>query len=81
MTVYKFIRIKGKERTWIGYFVPRMFQLTPSWDVLKTFGLSYINERLNGWAIWYVLSKEDFAKAIDTLDELKKTHIFDYEVM
>lgn len=80
--IYKFIKIKGKgtEGSNTGYFVPRMYQLTCNKSVLKAFGLPYIKERLAGWTVWYVKNEEDYKNAIKTLDELKKTRIFDYMV-
>ena len=80
MPIYKFIKIKGKEGAFTGYFVPRLYQLVPCWNVLKTFGLPYIKERLSGWTIWYVTNENDFNQAITTLNELKKTRLFDYKV-
>ena len=81
MTGYKFIKIRGKEGARTGYFVPRLYHLGCDWHVLKAFGLPYVKERLTGWTIWWVDTKEDFVLAIETLDELKKSRIFDYEVM
>ena len=80
MAFHKFIKIKGREGANTGYFVPRLYQLCWGWNVLKAFGLPYIKERLTGWTIWWVDSEEDFARAIETLEELKKTRIFDYKV-
>lgn len=77
---YKFIKIKGSDGPNTGYFVPRMYQLGWSKSVLKAFGLPYIKERLAGWTIWYVTNEEDYRNAIKTLNELKKTRIFDYKV-
>ena len=80
MPIYKFIKIKGKEGAWTGYFVPHLYQLLPSWNVLRAFGLPYIKERLTGWTVWYVTTEEDFVRAVDTLNELKKTRLFDFKV-
>ena len=80
MVAYKFIKIKGKEGAVTGYFVPRLFQLSCDWRVLKTFGLPYMKDRLAGWTIWFVENEADYIRAIKTLDELKKTRIFDYMV-
>ena len=76
----RFIKIKGLEGKYTGYFVPRMYQLTFSLPVVKAFGLSYLWERLNGWTIWWVDNEEDYIRAIKTLDKLKKTRIFEYKV-
>lgn len=80
MSFYKFIKIKGPEGARTGYFVPRMYQLVWSWRTVKAFGFSYVMERLNGWTIWWVDNQDDYVLAIKTLNELKKTRIFDYEV-
>ena len=81
MAIYRFIKIRGKQGAHTGYFVPHMYQLVPCWHVLKTFGLDYIKERLSGWTIWYVLTEDDYIRAVDALNELKKTRLFDYKVM
>lgn len=78
--MYKFIRIKGPDGANTGYFVPRLYKLVCNKTVLKVFGLSYVINRLKGWTIWWVKNEEDYINAIKTLDELKKTRIFDYEV-
>lgn len=80
MAFHKFIKIKGKEGNNTGYFVPRMYPLHCTRTILKVFGISYIKERLAGWTIWWVNNEEDYIQAIKTLDELKKTRIFDYKV-
>lgn len=80
MTMYKFIKIKGLEGARTGYFVPSLYRLGWSWSVVKAFGLPYVKERLTGWTIWWVDNKDDYVRAIKTLDELKKTRIFDYKV-
>ena len=81
MGLYAFIRLKGAEgnaRT--GYLVPRMYQLVTCWSVLKQFGFSYIKERLRGNTIWWVSNEEDFLNALNTLNKLKKTRTFDYDI-
>ena len=80
MAFYKFIKIKGEGGSRTGYFVPRMYQLVGVKNGLKVFGLQYIKERLAGWTIWWVQNEEDYVQAIRTLNELKKTRIFDYKV-
>lgn len=79
MAFHRFIKIKGRDGANTGYFVPRMYQIK-GLIALKVFGFSYVKERLNGWTIWWVSSKDDYNQAIKTLDELKKTRIFDYKV-
>ena len=80
MGFYKFIKIKGVEGDRIGYFVPRLYRLAFSWRELKHVGLLFAKERLAGWTIRWVRNEEDYTQAIKTLNELKKTHIFDYKV-
>lgn len=80
MGFYKFIKIKGAEAKRTGYFVPRLYQLIWSRDVVKAFGLAYVIDRLKGYTVWWVDNEADLIKAIETLDELKATRIFDYEV-
>lgn len=80
MAFYKFIKIRGEGGSRTGYFVPHMYQLTCNWSVLKAFGLPYIKERLTGWTIWWVENEDDYIQAIKTLNELKKTRIFEYKV-
>lgn len=80
MAFHKFIKIKGKGGSRTGYFVPRMYQLVCGWHVLKAFGFPYIKDRLSGWTVWWVENEDDYIQAIKTLDELKKTRIFDYKV-
>lgn len=80
MGIYRFIKIKGEDGARTGYFVPRIYQLTCNWKVLKTFGFSYIKERLSGWTVWWVENEDDYIRAIKTLNELKKTRLFDYKV-
>ena len=80
MGIYKFIKIRGPEARRTGYFVPRMYGINLTWKTLKLFGLQYLMDRLNGWTVWWVGNKTDFDNAIKTLDELKKTRIFDYRV-
>ena len=72
MGFYKFIKIKGAEGNHIGDFVPRLYHLAFNWRELK--------ERLAGWTIWWVENEDDYNRAIKTLDELKKTRIFEYKV-
>ena len=80
MSIYKFIKIKGPEGAKTGYFVPHLYQLVWSRKIVKAFGLPYVIDRLKGWTIWWVENEIDYALAIKTLDELKKTRIFDYKV-
>lgn len=80
MTFYKFIKIKDVEGAKTGYFVPRLYQLHFSWFELKIFGLRFVKERMNGWTIWWVANKSDYVQAVKTLNELKKTRIFEYKV-
>lgn len=80
MGFYKFIKTKGEGAKNIGYFVPNMHRLDFSLWELKLFGLQFLKERLSGWTIWYVTDDEKYTRAIETLDELKKTHIFTYKV-
>ena len=80
MGFYKFIKIKGKEGSRTGYFVPRMYQLSFNKYVWKIFGFKYLKERLTGWTIWWVENEADYINAINTLNELKKTRIFDFKV-
>lgn len=81
MAFYKFIKIKGPDdskRT--GYFVPRLYHLAFSLRELKCFGFQFVKERLAGWSIWWVDNEDDYKQAVKTLDELKKTRVFDYKV-
>ena len=80
MEFYKFIKIKGVEGDRTGYFVPHLYHLAFNWRELKYFGFKFVKERLAGWTIWFVDNKDDYIQAIKTLDELKKTRIFDYKV-
>ena len=80
MTFYKFIKIKGPEGARTGYFVPRLYHLAFSWRELKHVGFQFVKERLAGWTIWWVENENDYNRAIKTLDELKKTRIFEYKV-
>lgn len=77
---YRFIKIKGLEGPYTGYFVPKLYQLTFSWPVVKAFRWWYLKERLKGWTIWFVEAGEDYDRAIKTLDKLKKTRLFEYKV-
>lgn len=79
--MYKFIVIKGVEGARTGYFVPRLYQLVWSKDVLKTFGLRYIMLRLKGWTIWWVENEISYLNAISRLEELKATRLFTYKVL
>lgn len=78
---HKLIKIRGVEGKTTGYFVPRLYQLFADWHVLKAFGLPYIKDRLNGWTIWWVDNEADFTRAVNALNELKKTRIFDFTVI
>lgn len=80
MSIYKFIAIKGKEGRMTGYYVPRLYGLSFSFRELRQIGLTFAKERIKGWSIWYVTNEEDYIRAIKTLDELKKTRLFDYKV-
>lgn len=80
MGFYKFIKIKGVEGNRTGYFVPHLYPLAFSWRELKHVGLQFVKERLAGWTIWWVKNEDDYNQAIKTLDELKKTRVFDYKV-
>ena len=80
MGFYKFIKIKGPERDRIGYYIPRLYRLVFTWHELKHVGLQFVKVRLAGWTIWWVSNEDDYIQAIKILDELKKTHIFDYKV-
>ena len=80
MGFYKFIKIKGLDGKRTGYYVPRMYQLDWSRYIVKALGLSYVMDRLKGWTVWWVGNEEDLKNAIETLDELKKTRMFYYEV-
>ena len=78
--MYKFIKIKEFDCRDTGYFVPRLYKLAFSWRELKYFGFQFTKERLKGWTIWWVDNEEDFKTAVKTLNELKKTRIFEYKV-
>lgn len=78
--MYKFIAIKGIEGARTGYFVPHLYELTWSKSILKTLGLKYVFARLRGWTIWWTDTEERYTTAIKTLNELKKTRIFDYKL-
>ena len=80
MAIYKFIKIKGRDGANTGYFVPKLYKLGCSLRTLKAFGLPYVKDRLGGWTIWWVSNEEDYVRAIETLNELKKTRVFDYKV-
>jgi hypothetical protein len=80
MQPYKFIKIKGKEGSTTGYFVPRLYKLEPGLWLLRNFNLQYVKDLLAGWTVWYTVNENEFDQAIKTLSELKKTRIFDYMV-
>lgn len=80
MGFYKFIKIRGPEGAGTGYFVPRLYRLNFSWRELKQIGFVFVKERLKGWTIWWVDNEDDYIKAVKTLNELKKTRIFDFKV-
>ena len=81
MGFYRFIKISGREGKLTGYFVPRMYCFRLNSTALKIFGLRYAKEYLKGTRIWWVSNKEDYHRAIETLEELKKTRIFTYKVL
>lgn len=81
MAFYKFIKIKGPEGKHTGYYVPRFYQLFFNWRELRFIGIRFVLERLAGWTIWWVYNEYDYIQAIEKLNELKKTRIFDYEVI
>ena len=81
MTFYKFIKIKGEDRARTGYFVPHLYHLAFNWHELKHVGFQFVKERLAGWTIWWVENEDDYNRAIKTLDELKKSRIFEYKVI
>ena len=80
MGFYKFIKTRGLEGKATGYFVPRMYRYDFDFRELKNFGFLFVKERIRGWTIWWVENEEDYHNAIETLNELKKTRIFDYMV-
>lgn len=80
MGFYKFIKIRGEGGTRTGYFVPRLYNLPFMWSELKMVGLRFVKDRLAGWTIWWVGNEEDYKNAIKTLEELKKTRVFEYKV-
>lgn len=80
MGMYKFIKIRGREGKNTGYFVPHLYKLPFIWKELKHVGFRFVKERLAGWTIWWVGNEDDYKLAIKTLEELKKTRIFDYKV-
>lgn len=79
--MYKFIKIKGPDGKFTGYFVPNLYHLGLLKVVLKIFGFHYIIDRLNGWRYWWTDTETNYELAIKTLNELKKTRIFDYKVI
>lgn len=80
MGFYKFIKFKGKDAKYTGYFVPGLHHLAFSWRELKVFGFQFVKERLAGWTIWWVSNEEDYIQAKKTIKELRKTRIFDFSV-
>ena len=80
MSIYGFIKTRGPEGAKIGYFIPRLYKLVWCWNVVKSFGFPYVKDRLTGWTVWWVESEDDWNRAIENLNELKKTHAFDYLV-
>lgn len=80
MGFYKFIKIKGMDGNRVGHMVPNLYKLHFCWRELRNVGLRFVKERLTGCSIWYVTNKTDYQQAINTLNELKKTHIFKYKV-
>lgn len=80
MCHYRFIKIRGKEGSHTGYFVPRLYKLAFHWRELKHFGFQFVIQRLAGWTIWYVNNEEDYVQAVKKLNELTKTRIFVYKV-
>ena len=75
-----FIRIKGKDGAMTGYFVPRLYRLSHRM-ALKMFGFSYILMVIKGWRIWWCENESVYLTAKKTLNELKKTRLFTYEVL
>ena len=78
MTFYNFIRTTGREAKTIGYFIPRLYGLHGIRIGLKIFGFDYLRYLLKGDQIWWTDNKKDYAKAIEGLKELRKTHLFDF---
>ena len=78
--IYKYIKTRGPEGARTGYFVPCLYSIPFTWSAVRDYGLDYVLDRLNGWSVWWVDSKENLDQAIKTLDELKKTRLFDYIV-
>ena len=74
------IKIRGREGKNTGYFVPRLRKMPFLWRELKQVGLLFVKERLAGWTIW-ICDESDYETTIKTLNELKKTRIFDYKVL
>lgn len=75
-------RAKRKDNfEWVeGYYVPRLYRLTFYLRELKEVGFLFVKERLKGYSIWYVTNEEDYIRAVETLNELKKTRLFDFKV-
>lgn len=78
--MYKFIKIRGVDGANTGYFVPRLYKMSLIRIGLKIFGFSFVKDRLAGWTYWWVDSEDHYINAIKTLDELKKTRLFEYKV-
>jgi hypothetical protein len=80
MSFYKFIKTRGEDAKHIGYYVPRMYRFDFSFRELKIFGFKFVKERLDGWTIWWVDDEEHYINAVKTLDDLRRTHMFNYKV-
>lgn len=80
MEFYKFIKIKGVSSKRIGFWVPHLYRLDFSWWELEIYGLRFAKERLNGWTIWWVRNEHDYNQAIEMLNDLKRTHVFEFKV-
>ena len=78
MSFYKFIMTSGKEAKNIGYYISRLYGFHGIRYGLKIFGFDYLRYILKGCKIWWVANEADYAKAIEGLRELKKTHSFDF---
>lgn len=78
----RFIKIRGPEGAKTGYFVPRLYSCSRldkfAW---KVFGLDYVKDMFKGWTYWWVRNDADFINAIKTLDQLKKTRMFEYKIV
>ena len=80
MGFYRFIKAIGPEAKYTGYFVPRMYHLSFHPSELKLCGFQFVKDRLRGGHVWWVQNEADYNKAVETLNELKKTRIFDFKV-